>query len=109
MSTYESLLVVRRRRISAHAGAGVGPLASDIRQALRLPPLRGESHRGLPEEPCAMTVWQYAIVCEAARLMRESERRELTPEEWSLLGALMPTVERVEQEEKEGKRYGAAD
>jgi hypothetical protein len=56
-----------------------------------------------------MTVWQYAIVSEAARLMRESEGRELTPEEWELLDALMPTVERVEQEEKEGKRYGAAD
>jgi hypothetical protein len=56
-----------------------------------------------------MTIWQYAIACEAARLMRESEGRELTPKEWDLLDALMPTVERVQQEEEEGKRYGAAD
>lgn len=47
-----------------------------------------------------MTIWQYAIAVEAGRLMRECETRELTLEEWKLLGVLAPTVERLEREER---------
>lgn len=52
-------------------------------------------------EPRAVTVFEYAIVREANRLMDESEKRELTEAEWELLDALMPAVERI------GKKYEA--
>ena len=51
-----------------------------------------------------MNLWEYAIACEAGRLMRESDRRELTDKEWALLQRLMPTVERVDRREQETKR-----
>lgn len=48
-----------------------------------------------------MTVFEYAIVREANRLMDESEKRELAEAEWELLDALMPAVERI------GEKYEA--
>ena len=46
-----------------------------------------------------MTVYQYAIACEAGRLLRESDQRELTERELELLRALMPTLQRIELQE----------